>query len=234
MPLRYTIVVLPKGSGLLSLYYVGEPSIVSSIGADYAAEEAVRYLVKKKYINVDDVNLEHNIQYKSLSSMYCIKRRELEAICKNAPTARPSNQRRGIGYVPVSYRKTVSVDFWDLWVKISVVFEIVFHDVETIIQPDLSYVCFFGVVCFNSSSKGNFFISTACATIDKAKQELGKSALKYYQPLYGFVVIDANYNKMLYTKFISSVHQAQYVLAKKRRLSPAALEEYNANVYLTL
>ena len=38
----------------------------------------------------------------------------------------------------------------------------------------------------------------------------------------------------MYTKFISPIHEAQYVLAKKSKLSPANADEYNAEGYHTL
>ncbi|KNA02738.1 hypothetical protein SOVF_215830, partial [Spinacia oleracea] len=184
-------VTVKTNSGPIAYVYVGGEAAEVADSCEKAAQKAVRDLMKKFKVFVEDVTSRRSEVFARCAGLYRLKRNELEAVEKGAPKQPMPEELCEDVDGPVKF---VSVDFMSVLRAVFRKVPIFSTPIETLEHTPTQYTSWFTLKTQRACFGFECIVSECCPTLAAAKQSLAKKALDYLMVACNFEVVDANYN----------------------------------------
>ncbi|KAK9672680.1 hypothetical protein RND81_12G116800 [Saponaria officinalis] len=200
--------------GPISYSYVGGPELTLADSCEKAAQRAVRDLMTKFGVVVEDITLNKRLALQQCADYYRLKSIALEKLETSIPTHTPCVTTNN----PPNPKISVSVDYMSVLRTIYRNCKISSTPVETVEHSSGVYTSWMTITAPNQFPLGTCIFSDRCGDLVKAKNSLAKKAIEYLMPLYGIEIVDANYNPEAdrYAAVACALERETYLTLKER------------------
>ncbi|KAK9666571.1 hypothetical protein RND81_14G194800 [Saponaria officinalis] len=210
--------------GPVAYVYVGGEAETIGESCEKASQKAVRDLIKKYSVHVEDITSTRILALKKCVELYRLKRDELENLEKGKAKKQGDNDfgildRNSVPCVCVDYLSIVRTIFRNI--------EMQSTPIETVECAPGQFVSRLTITPFNKVNLEECMFSDPCSGLVVAKQNLAKKIIAYLVPLYNIEVIDANYGAQnsTYSSVVCALERESYLTVRERILGIKELME---------
>ncbi|KAK9698156.1 hypothetical protein RND81_08G085700 [Saponaria officinalis] len=206
----------------LAYVYVGGEAETIGESCEKASQKAVRDLIKKNSVHVEDITSTRILALKKCADLYRLKRDELENLEKGKAKKQGGNgilDRNSVPCVCVDYLSIVRTIFRNIETQST--------PIETVECAPGQFVSLLTITPFNRVNLEECMFSDPFPGLVAAKQNLAKKIIAYLVPLYNIEVIDANYGAQnsTYSSVVCALERESYLTARERILGIKELME---------
>ncbi|XP_074295825.1 uncharacterized protein LOC141623611 isoform X2 [Silene latifolia] len=211
------VVLVYTDSGPEAYTYVGGPSLTIHKSCQKAAQIAVRDLMVRFNIWIEDISISKRREIDRCAGLYKLKRQEILNLSRGI-VGRPLLEKLGRG-APIGSEQVI-VDFTGILQLIISKCHIQSSDLETIAHGRSKYTAWMTLTSLKGSYDSQTFFSVLFDHIEDAVNSLAKTVIDYLIPIYNLEIIDANYNPKLtaYAAILCAPEMESYMAAKERFL----------------
>ncbi|KAK9740632.1 hypothetical protein RND81_03G049700 [Saponaria officinalis] len=209
--------------GPIAYVYVGGEAETLGQSFERASQIAVRDLVKKYSIIVEDVTYNKTLAVKKCADLYRLKRAELERKKKHRCRKGKGRAISRLGGI----MRSVSVDYMSVVRGIFRKIEIRSTPIETVqIWPN-QFVTWLAITPVEKLTTEECLISEPCPDTETAEQNLAKKIISYVSPLYNIEIIDVNHGSQetAYSSVLCAHERESYLTVRERVLGIRELTE---------